>query len=63
MYDPELSGYITTLTVNMEVANFCVAMDTLIDQDDYVHDCLNYSCCHLFLTLYYQNGKKYMYSI
>ena len=27
---PELSGCITTLT---EVANFCAAMDTLIDQD------------------------------
>ena len=35
---PELSGCITTLTVrNTEVANFCTAMDTLIDQDD-VHD-------------------------
>ena len=31
---PELSGCITTLTVrNMEIANFCAAMDTLIDQD------------------------------
>ena len=31
---PELSGCITTLTVrNTEVANFCAAMDTLIDQD------------------------------
>ena len=31
---PELSGCTTTLTVrNMEVANFCAAMDTLIDQD------------------------------
>ena len=31
---PELSGCITTLTVrNMEVANFCAAMNTLIDQD------------------------------
>ena len=28
---PELSGFITTLTVrNMEVANFCAAMDALI---------------------------------
>ena len=33
---PELSDCITTLTVrNMEVANFCAAMDTLIDQDVY----------------------------
>ena len=31
---PELSGCITTLTVVMEVASFCAAMDTLIDQDD-----------------------------
>ena len=31
----ELSGDITTPTVrNMEVANFCAAMDTLIDQDN-----------------------------
>ena len=30
---PELSGCITTLAV--EVANFCAAMDTLIDQDDF----------------------------
>ena len=32
---PELSGCITTLTVRnvMEVANFCAAMDTLIDQN------------------------------
>ena len=31
---PELSGCITTLSVcNTEVANFCAAMDTLIDQD------------------------------
>ena len=32
---PELLGCITTLTVCnvMEVANFCAAMDTLIDQD------------------------------
>ena len=29
MVHPELSGCITTLTV----ANFCAAMDTLIDQD------------------------------
>ena len=34
-FHPELSGCITTLTVrNTEVANFCAAMDTLIDQDD-----------------------------
>ena len=33
---PELSGCITTLTVrNAEVANFCAAMDTLKDQDEY----------------------------
>ena len=31
-HHPELSGCITTLSV--EVANFCAAMDTLIDQDD-----------------------------
>ena len=30
---PELSGCITTLSVCNEVANFCAAMDTLIDQD------------------------------
>ena len=30
---PELSGGITTLTVVIQVANFCAAMDTLIDQD------------------------------
>ena len=31
---PELSGGITIFTVrNVDVANFCVAMDTLIDQD------------------------------
>ena len=30
----ELSGCVTTLTVrNTEVANFCAAMDTLIDED------------------------------
>ena len=34
VYDhPELSGCITTLLVRNEVANFCAAMDTLIDQD------------------------------
>ena len=40
--NPELSGCITTLTVTtfrgadikVEVANFCAAMDTLIDQDE-----------------------------
>ena len=30
----ELSGCITTLTV-VDVANFCAAMNTLIDQDEY----------------------------
>ena len=36
-YHPELSGCITTLRVrNVEVANFCAAMDTLIDQDDHL---------------------------
>ena len=31
---PELSGFVTTLTVrNMEVANFCAATDTLIGHD------------------------------
>ena len=35
---PELSGCITTLTVrNMEVANFCAEMDTLVDQDALYH--------------------------
>ena len=29
----ELSGGITTLTAVIQVANFCAAMDTLIDQD------------------------------
>ena len=32
---PELSGCITTHTVSKtEIANFCAAMDTLIDQDE-----------------------------
>ena len=38
---PELSGCITTLSVcNMEAANFCEAMDTLIDQDGKHTACL-----------------------
>ena len=42
-WHPELSGRITILTVRntgrlLEVANFCSAMDTLIDQDGYLVD-------------------------
>ena len=31
--DPEFSGGTTTLTIRNEVANFCAAMATLIDED------------------------------
>ena len=58
-HHPELSGCITTLIVrNTEVANFCAAMDTLIDQDDvsYGNLCSCMSCdgifnvCFLFIN-------------
>ena len=44
---PELSGYITTLTVVLqEVANFCAAMDTLIDQDVNIWIPFTHWYCH-----------------
>ena len=46
-WHPELSGCITTLTV----ANFCAAMDTLIDQNGYLVDSSFFAQCSVSYVL------------
>ena len=53
----EFSGGITILTVCMEVANFCVAMDTLIDQDDILQRlCIIFFMCNVCSRPFHGNS-------